>query len=241
MMAELRVPPAVTFKFERFVAEVCHGAKLDDHEWPLKARELLSHLQERWREGVETGLSDAAAEQRALDLFGSSRAVARQLRRPWWRRLLFHQNRRQHRLLTFLTASLIGTLLLGMSNLLLAKESLPDVGQIIGSFTNSFIALVSLLVVKWQPIGPTWLKGVLSVRHLLWPFIGLGLANVAFNPVAALVLLLRLDWGILTLPVLAVAIPFGWLGAACLGSEILNLADRCRRLTPETMAFQMIR
>ena len=240
-MSDLRVPPAVTFRFERCVAAICHYAKLDDYEWPLKARELLSHLQARWREGVENGLSDEAAEQRALELFGPSKSVAKSLRQPWWRRLLFYQNHRQHRLLTFLAASLFGTLLLGMAHIFLAKEAVPDAAQMIGSFTNSFIALGSLLAVKWRPTGPAWLRGVLLIRHGLWFFIGVGWLNVAGNPLVALGLYLRLNWGILALPVLLVAILFGWLGAACFGSEVLNLAERRRRLTPETLAFQMIR
>jgi len=241
-MSELRVPPAVTFAFERYVAEVCQRARLDDYEWPLRARELLTHLQNRWREGESLGLSTTAAEQRALELFGAPKDVAKGLRRPWWKRLLLHQNCRLHRQLTFLAASLGGTMLLGMAHVFLAKEASLDTAQIVGSFSNAFIALGALLAVKWQPVDcPAWLRQLLLIRHGLWFFVLAGLFNVIFNPLFAFRLFLRLEWWLLATPVLAVSCGFGVLGAACFWSEIANLSGRRRQIAQETLAFQMIR
>jgi len=156
-MSELRVPPAVTFAFERLVADVCRQAKLDDHEWALTARELLTHLQNRWREGDALNLSTDAATQRALDLFGAPEVVAMSLRNPWWRRLLFHENHRLKRILVFLSASVWGVILLSTSSVMVnvasenSESTIPAIGLLAGYFAHPFIVLGSLFVVKWQP------------------------------------------------------------------------------------------
>ena len=92
-----RVPPAVSLNFERLVMEVCNRAKLDFDDWPLEARELLNHLETRWREGIERGLSTEAAEERAILLFGGADQVAKSLRRPWLKRVLFYRRYRAER------------------------------------------------------------------------------------------------------------------------------------------------
>ena len=240
-MPESRVPPAVTFAFERYVAEVCHRARLDDYEWPLKARELLTHLQNRWREGDAMGLSTTAAEQRALDLFGSPKSVARGMRRPWWKRLLLHHNCRLHRHLTFLSASTFVTLLLGFQHLIL-KDDLLGAAQIAGSFTNAFFAVGSVFLIKWQPREwPAWLRTVLLVRHVLWFFVATGLLNVVLSPFLVLVHFVRTDYFAVVLLLMLAPISFGFLGAACLVAEILDLPGRRKAKAEELMAFRIIK
>ncbi len=241
-MPELRVPPSVTFKFERFIAEVCHRAKLDDHEWPLKARELLSHLQERWREGVEAGLNDADAQERALQLFGEPKAVARRLRQSWLRRLLYHQNCRPHRYLVFLSACLSGTLMLAVEVLLLAKDRGMPMEYLVGAFTNGFLALGALLVVKWRPpLQPIWLRYLLGIRHVLWFFVVSGFINAAATPLKALGLLIRDGFSFVLALLFAGPICLGFVGAACLLSELLDFSGRRRLKTEELLAFKVIR
>ncbi len=240
-MPDLRIPPAITFKFERLVAEVCNQAKLDTDQWPLRARELLSHLQERWREGVEAGLNDTDAQARALELFGSPKSVARGLRQPWLKRLLYHQNCRLHRQFIFLTATLCGNLLLVLVQLILYRGENLEAARYAGSFSNAFIALGSLLVIQWRPEWPRWIRTILLVRHLLWVFVGLGLINVALNAPMAFVLSWQISWWILAAPFMAGAIPLGFLGAACFWSEIFDLAGRRRAKTQELIAFRIIK
>ena len=247
-MSEVRVPPAVTFTFERLVADVCQQAKLDDHEWALTARELLTHLQNRWREGDALNLNTDTATQRALDLFGNAEVVAKSLRRPWWNRLLFHENRRLKRILVFLSASVWGVALLSTSMVMLnvasdgAKSDIPALGLLAGYFVHPFIVLGSLFVVKWQPVGwPFLLRQLLLIRHILWVMVVLGCWNVAFIPIRVLLSLFQVEWWPAALPIVVPSIGFGILGAACFWSEMVGLSGRGKQSAQEAMAFQMIR
>lgn len=240
-MAETRVPPAVTFSFERYVAEVCHRAKLDDHEWPLKARELLSHLQERWREGVDGGLNDADAQERAIQLFGQPVDVARRLRQSWLRRLLYHQKCRPHRYVVFLTACLSGTLIMAVEVLLTNDKDIP-VDFIVGAFTNGFLAVGALMVIQWRPpLKPVWLGWLLSIRHVLWFFVVSGFINAASTPLKALWPLIVDDFPLVIMMLFLGPICLGFIGAACLLSEALDFAGRRKSKTDELLAFKIIR
>jgi hypothetical protein len=104
MAAEIRIPPAVQLTFERVAYRVCLLAKLDHDEWQFQVLELKAHLQSRWREGIEQGLSTDQAEERALQMFGELQTVAKSLRKPWLVRLLQYKNMRSERLLVFLSA-----------------------------------------------------------------------------------------------------------------------------------------
>jgi hypothetical protein len=241
-MSDLRVPPAVTFKFERIVSEVCHHAKLDTDEWPLRARELLDHLQERWREGAESGLSTETAEARALERFGHPLAVARGLRQPWFKRLMYQNRLRLHRYVTFLTATMCGNLLIGFEHFLLHDLEF-DAPRLVGTSVNGFLALGSLYVIKWQPAGwSPWVRSLWAIRHGLWIFVVVGFLNVAFNPILAFVALFR---GHVFREVLFVIFPgpvfLGLIGAACFFSELFDFSGRRKAKMEEFLAFKVIR
>jgi len=82
MASDSRIPPGVTLAFEKAATQICNDAKLDYDEWPLRAYETVTHLQERWRDGILKGLSTDEAERQALNAFGKLSAVARSLRKP---------------------------------------------------------------------------------------------------------------------------------------------------------------
>lgn len=245
-MSDLRVPPAVSLAFERVVADVCHRAKLETEEWPLRAHELLNHLQDRWREGIEAGLGTDAAQERALQMFGKPETVARRMREPWWKRLLLQRRCRLHRNLIFITASSVCQ---GLSAAFTNNfEGTPvNTGTFTaGMFLNGLLALGSAWVIAWKPSATNLLlRGVLALRHVVWLLVLSGLLNILLIPP----LMLWQAFGLKKLPDMpagwvcaAVAAGFyAWLGAACLISECLNLAGRRRQTNPETLAFQVIR
>lgn len=103
-MNEQRIPPAVTFHFEKIIALVAEHARLDAAEWAIRSHELMGQLEHRWHEGVELGLSTDAAQQRALELFGDPEAVGRRFRKHWRFNLLFARNWRLVRIVIFLVA-----------------------------------------------------------------------------------------------------------------------------------------
>ena len=101
---ELRVPPSVTMAFEGAATQICNDAKLDYDEWPLRAYETVTHLQERWRKCIQDGMGTDEAERQALRSFGDLSVVARSHRKPWHVRMLIHQRCRADRFFFFLAA-----------------------------------------------------------------------------------------------------------------------------------------
>jgi hypothetical protein len=223
------------------VADICHRAKLDDYEWPLKARELLSHLQARWRDGIENGLSTEAAENRAIELFGSPRIVSKGMRKHWLKRLLLNQNCRMYRYVIFLAASVVGTYLVSAA-LWVIKTKEPDYPYQLSTFTNGFLALGALFAIKWQPTaGPSWLRTLFLARHVFWFLVFSGLINVVLNPIIALALWFKVNSYAAGLFFCAVPTFAGLLGAVCFVSEILNLSGRRKAKVEELIAFSVIK
>ena len=76
-------------------------AKLDHETDPLAllhdVQETVNHLQERWMDGRENGLSPEEAEKRAIALFGDISLIAKSLKQPWYVRLLFYERCRPMR------------------------------------------------------------------------------------------------------------------------------------------------
>ena len=101
MADELRVPPSVTMAFEGAATQICNDAKLDYDEWPLRAYETVTHLQERWRKCIQDGMGTDEAERQALRSFGDFSVVARSHRKPWHVRMLIHQRCRADRFFFF--------------------------------------------------------------------------------------------------------------------------------------------
>ena len=104
MATELRIPPSVTFAFERTATQVCNEAKLDYDEWSLRAYEAVTHLRESWRKGIRNGLSTDEAERQALVSYGDLSIAAKSWRKSWLLRMLFHQRCRSERFFLFLAA-----------------------------------------------------------------------------------------------------------------------------------------
>src|ERR1039458_7218260 len=104
MASDLRVPPGVTQAFEEKATQICNDAKLDFDEWPLRAYEAVTHLQERWRKGIRMGLGTDEAERQALNSYGDPSVVARSWRKAWHKRMLFHQRYRPERFFLFFVA-----------------------------------------------------------------------------------------------------------------------------------------
>lgn len=100
-MPELRIPPAVSFAFERVAADVCDRASLEPSEWSAKAKELVNHLEQRWCEGAERGMSTEEAQERALTLFGPPEEVGRWLRKGLIRRWLKNPDKHYIRAIGF--------------------------------------------------------------------------------------------------------------------------------------------
>jgi hypothetical protein len=156
--------------------------------------------------------------------------------------LLYHQNCRPHRYLVFLSACLSGTLMLAVEVLLLAKDRGMPMEYLVGAFTNGFLALGSLLVVKWRPpLQPIWLRYLLGIRHVLWFFVVSGFLNAAATPLKALGLLIRDGFPFVLALLFAGPICLGFVGAACLLSELLDFSGRRRLKTEELLAFKVIR
>ena len=244
-MPELRVPPAVTFAFEKVVAKVCDRARLETEEWPLKARELLNHLQQRWREGIEMGLSTDAAQSRALEMFGPPSLVARSLRETWWKRLMFQRRCRTARNLVFLSSSFVcSAVSVTMTN---NFQGLPMAsgGYTAGVFMNGLLALGSAWIISWKARIPNGLlQALFSVRHILWLMVLSGFLNVVFIPLVGLLKAQSAPENSLSLVGAGWFVAswiYGCMGGACLVSESLNLADRRKAVSRETVAFQAIR
>jgi len=239
MANDIRIPPAVSLAFERIAYKICELAKLDHDEWQMQVHELRTHLQERWKEGIELGLSTEKAEERALVLFGSPQAIAKSLRKPLFTRLLTYKRFRSERLLTFLAAFVFYSWLqvldvhyrayLNDDTVELSNVMLPFSWQFftdgLGTFFIGLIAVLSVVVIQWQPANENKWSGLFVARYVLFIGIALAIIDLAVKPS-------YLTWqtfqiyesylfynGYCVLHILAMLL--GWLGVACLSIELL--------------------
>jgi hypothetical protein len=191
------VPPAFRLEFEQLANDVCDRARIDHNEWTLPTSELATHLQERWRDWRETGLSKEAARQRVLELFGSPSDVAKSLKRPWYLRVLVYERYRPHRYFLFLAAYMLLSWVVVLHTLaklgIAATEDqiLPEDGiqsvltastagvlfpilpvewlvHGMGMFFFGSAAAASVLAIRWRPvIGSRNFQRVLLLRSAL--------------------------------------------------------------------------
>ena len=246
MESEARVPPAVTVAFERLALSICEEAKLDFSEWASKTHELVGHLQELWREGVELGLNTDASEARALELFGTMENVGKALRPPWIRRYLFLERYRGQRYAMFMTAAVVSSYF-GAVRMILSSPGSYEVGSVqffylLGTSLNGACSLGALAAIQWAPrIRSRLLKCLFACRWILVPFVLTGLFNVVWPVLIALpqamvrVISTRSVDEMLIMEC-AAAIT-GALGAAGYLSELIKLpARRSRRLQRQLTA-----
>ena len=104
-MDELRIPPGVTFQFEKVLALVAEHARLGATDWAIRSHELMGQFEHRWREGIEMGLSTNDASTRALEMFGDPEAVGRRFRKNSEWKLLFSRDWQWIRIIVFLIAT----------------------------------------------------------------------------------------------------------------------------------------
>src|SRR4051812_8851949 len=98
-----RIPPGVTFAFEKIAHEICHRAALEEDEATERAHEIVTLLREKFRDGIANELSTAQAEENAIAALDQA-GLTSTLRRPWMLRLLFFRRSRATRQLIFLGA-----------------------------------------------------------------------------------------------------------------------------------------
>jgi hypothetical protein len=235
MSNEVRVPPGVTFDFERLAVAICEEAKLDYEQWAPQVHELVTHLQERWREGVEQGLNTDDAESRALELFGSKTQVARSLRASWIRRFLTFQRYRGQRYAMFLCAAVVcAYVTVGMQvHANQANYAVGSVGffYLLGTSLNGAVALGALALVKWRPqVRSKVLAVLLACRWVVAPLILTGLFNVLI--MGAVLWPREIARAVLGAPdpymlvLLSIAGSFGLIGAAGYVSELVEVPNR---------------
>lgn len=236
-----RVPPAVSLNFERLVLDVCNRARLDFDDWPLEARELLNHLENRWREGIEMGLSTGAAEERAVALFGDVKQVARSLRAPWLRRMLFYRRYRAERYFAILASVVINAWM--CLAIILIELTASGTAQslnarnlfgILSASTQGITCLFCIRAIRWTPeTACVWLRRLLSLRYLLGVIV---LSTFVNLPVTPFVCWYGFPWsnpfGWVDAGFLAMHLgmaPLGLLAAACILSETLGWPENKQR------------
>ncbi|GEM_PF-1588569 len=184
----LRVPPGVDFAFEKRVNDVLEQAKPDYNRLPSMRTELMEHLRERWRQGIERNLSTEAAEEQALESFGNSETVGKSLREVWWRRLLTYRRYRAERFLVMVSSSIWASYWIlayapGAGEF--SKEMQESIQQFrYGTFLNVVFALCALSILSLRiKFRYTVLRWVFKIRHCLWVFVisyGLNLLVLPF-------------------------------------------------------------
>lgn len=206
MASDLRVPPAVTLEFRQIANDICNRAKLDYDDWAHQADELTTHLQERWRDGIDDGLSTEGARQKVLEGFGDRSLVAKSLRRPWYVRLLSYDRYRPHRYISFLAAYCFCcwvTIYCAVLPLMAPPQNVKDaytylddrLDSLLMPFRPDFfltgfgmlfvgvLATASAIFIQWQPrFKAPLLNRVLYLRNGLIAIIVLAIAQLAFMP-----------------------------------------------------------
>lgn len=257
MGSNLRIPPAIRMRFEQVASRVVRQARLDDDDTPLRIHEIVGHLEERWREGVDADLNDENAERRALELFGDPAAAARALRRPLPYRLLAYRSHSPERLLVFLTAYLCISWLAvveGPYRALFNGRTVPLIDVVfptditfffqgLGSFGVGIVAMMGVVLIRWNPHPEkAWVRGLLGFRHLAGI---LPLVALVFLIGAAPVVTFRAWYHYIPVrgyglyaAIATVNLPVAWLGAACLVSEWLDIPRRLSRRRNRTAPFE---
>jgi hypothetical protein len=232
---ELRVPPAVTLQFERFALEVCEEAKLDFDQWASKTHELVGHLQQLWRQGIERGLNTDDASAHAFAVFGSVATVGRSFRPPWIRRFLLWRRYQGQRYALFLSAAVLCAYAaagrMSAANPDTFKSGSVGFFYLLGTSLNGAVALGSLLLVQWRPtIRSQPGKALFACRWLVAPFILTGIFNVLLP---AFVTFPLVAYGALTRPANlpsavweGVVAAFGLLGGLGYLSELFRFPQR---------------
>jgi hypothetical protein len=251
MSDNLRIPPAVNLAFEQVANRICEQAKLDFDTWHLHNHELVTHLQARWRDGIDRGLGTEAAEERALALFGSSAQVAKSLRQPLITRLLRYKRLRTERLLIFLAAYLFFSWMqvldvhyrgdMDGKAIDLDRIMLPFSYEFftdgMGTFFVGLLAVVSISAIQWKPgFAKAQWNQVFVVRYVLALIIAFSLFELAVKPTLLTWQTFRhyepyLEYqGYCVLHVLGMI--FGLLGVACVATELLGKPSQLRNQTP---------
>ncbi len=181
--AELRVPPAVTLQFERFALAVCEEAKLDFDQWASKTHELVGHLQQLWREGIDMGMNTDDASNRALQVFGSVEAIGRAVRHPWITRYLLWRRYQGQRYAIYLSGAVVcayaAAARMAMANPEAFKSGSVGFFYLLGTSLNGAVALGSLALVQWKPqIRSKPVRSLFACRWVVVPFMFMGVFNV---------------------------------------------------------------
>jgi hypothetical protein len=236
-MSELRVPPAVTMKFENTAHYVCNKAKLDFDAWPLHIHEFVTHLQDRWREGIELGLDTDQAEERALQLFGNLNKVAQGVRKHWLKRLIYDDRCKVNRyFIVLLDSVLVSTLTF---YLYLTRKHQPtfdsdEVMQLYGAYFNGFIGMGSVAIIRWKPnIKYTILRWIYAIRYVFIIFVLTCFINITLYAYLLFYFVFkRFDIEINYLTIFwphLIAVLLGTLAAVCMISELFNLPARAKK------------
>ncbi|OGO61563.1 MAG: hypothetical protein A2Z36_01495 [Chloroflexi bacterium RBG_19FT_COMBO_48_23] len=182
-------------------------------------RELNTHLEDKSRELIESGLSEEEASITAANLLGSPRVVARQMYEVYnqgsWRQALF--------------AALPHLLIAALFALHFWKDTIWLIGII--------IAVVCAVIYGWCHGKPAWLFPWLG--YCLTPVIAIGtlliylpgswtwFAAIAYIPLALLVIVpvtkktIRKDWIFASLMLLPIPIVLGWMLALELDDTLI--------------------
>jgi len=238
-MDDFRVPPAASFAFEQIVSKVCDAAKVDYNERPYVARELQNHLESFWRREIENGLSTDDAQQQALASFGRVEDVARNLRQPLWKRLLFFERYRAERFITFLCIGVAIGFFISIIDIVYNDSKIPndpeDFGAI-GFMLNPVFAITALFIVRWKPKTPNRLLRLLAwSRFIVSPLVATGLLAVLFAPIRGMRMMIHAGLEaspeeIFVFTCFVFLTPMGVLAAACYISELLGLPRRRMRM-----------
>ena len=233
-MDDLRIPPAVTFAFEQIVSRVCDEAKVDYGERPFVARELNNHLQDLWRRGIEASMSTDDAQAAAIVSFGRLEDVARSLRQPFWRRLLFYERYQAARYIVFLVMGTIINYACAV-NVMDGQKTTENARMVALGYTlNPAFATMSLLAIRWTPRNLI-LKILAVPRYLLFAVVLTGLFNVVVTPGMMCFGDLKAEgfYRFISDPIgcviFVLGILGGWIAAACFVSELFGLAQRSAR------------
>ena len=246
MAESSRIPPAVNQVFIRVASQVCDRAKMDYEEWMVNSQELAYHLQQRWRELTEQGLSTNDAQAKALQMFGDPHTVAKYLRKPWLERLLHYKRFRSERFFFFILAYFLYTWVVicdtHWKELLQGNPATPfqillpfDQGFFINGLGSMLIGLLAascVVLSQWRPLFKNQqINRLLLIRYLPLFLTGFALFDVLIrSPITAFQTLREVmsnysPFTALTIPFLilhVLGISVGILGATCLLFEIMQ-------------------
>lgn len=228
-MDTIRIPPAVAFVFEQYASKICDEAKVDYEERPFIARELQNHLNHFWKRAIADGKSTDDAETAAIVAFGNVENVARSIRQPYWKRLLFFERCRAARFIWFMIVGAVINFFCTVVAIDPNKTHQISNWVALGYMLNPIYAIISLLVIKWKP-KTTFLKIAFSIRYLLFFCVFTGVLNVFLVPAIYLFRSLHepspANWNwqadlFLNL-CLTILVILGWIAGFCFLSELFS-------------------